>query len=217
MMRARLDAMRREGGFSLIEVSVTLILSSMVTASLVTVFLAFSQNSNDVVGRAEHQLAAREMIVDIVSELRQAVRVHPNGEALERLRGDSLEFYTMAHEATAPVRVRYERRSCVGGECELWVTRWDAVPGTGPMWQFADEPRAISFLIGGVLEDEPLFVGFDWVGDPKVKVAVTGCGGSLDPCGVPLVQITLRAMPMNTSDGARAPIQIIEQVRLRNA
>ena len=206
-----------EAGFSLMEVSMTLILSAMITASMVAVFMAFSQNSGDAVSRADHQAAAREMIVDIVVEIRQAVAAHPNGQPIEEIRAGELEFYTVAFEAANPVRVRYERRDCTEGECELWVTRWDAVPGTGPEWEFYDEPREVNFLIGGVLSDEPIFFGVDWLGDPKARVTLAECGAGLPACRVPIVGITLRARPLRTSEGARAAIEINEEVRIRNA
>lgn len=195
----------------------TLILSAMVTASMVGVFMAFSQNSGDVVGRADHQAAAREMIVDIVVEIRQALPAHPNGQPIEEIREGELEFYTVAYGAESPVRVRYERRDCVDGECELWVTRWNAVPGTGPEWEFYDDPREVNFLIAGVLSDQPLFFGVDWQGDPKSRVTVAECGGGLTACAAPIVGITLRARPLRTSEGARAAIELNEEVRIRNA
>lgn len=215
-MRRLRSMLRRDGGFTLIEASVTLILSTMVTGAMVTVFMAFSQNSGDAVSRADHQAAAREMIVDIVVEVRQAVIGHPNGQPVEMLRADTVEFYTLAHEAENPVRVRYERTDCVEGECELWVTRWDAVPGTGPDWEFYDEPREVNFLIAGVLNNEPLFFGVDWQGDPKAKVTIAECGDSLPACRMPIVGVTLRARPLRTSEGARAAIEINEEVRIRN-
>lgn len=102
-------------------------------------------------------------------------------------------------------------------ECELWVTRWDAVPGTGPEWEFYDDPREVNFLIAGVLSDQPLFFGVDWQGEPKVKMTIDECGDGLPACNLPIVGVTLRARPLRTSEGARAAIELNEEVRIRNA
>lgn len=211
-MKRRLDS---DAGFSLVELGVALALSGMVVGTLVTVFLSFSQNVGDSERRAEHQALSRELIAEIVVELRQAMRANPNGDPVESVGPDQLAFYTIQVGSSEPVRTVYERTDCSAGICELWVTRYAVDTFVSGVYTFLSTPREESFLLGGVLEDQPLFYGIDWVGDPKVQVHAASCGG-LVACDFPLVGITLRSYPLNTSDGARQVLEIQEEVRIRN-
>lgn len=216
MSRRLRSLWREDAGFSLVELSVALILSSLIVGTLVTLFFAFSQNVGDTTGKADHQGLAREMIAGIVVELRQAVVTDPNGYAIESLDADRLVFYTMPIDGGTPVRVAYERTDCLEGECELWVRRY-AVDGLeNGRYTFVGTPFETSFLLSGVLSDQPLFTGVTWSGTPKIKTPVASCGGSSRACSFPLVGITLRSRPIGTSDGARASLEIREEVRLRN-
>ena len=206
-----------DSGFTLVEMSVALILSAMVVAAFVSVFFSFSQNAGDANARAEHQEQARQVLARLVVDLRQAVTVDPNGQVIESLDPDHLVFYTMMRDDTAPIRVVYERANCVAAECELVVKRYAATDFDQGVYAFAGAPYEETRLMGGVLADQPLFGGMDWLGDPKVKTPITACGGSGPACSFPLVSVTLRSMPLNTSEGGRTPLEVREEVRMRNA
>lgn len=209
--------LKEDSGFTLVEMSVALILSAMVVATFVSVFFSFSQNAGDTNAKAEHQEQARQVLARLVVDLRQAVTADPNGQVIESLDADSLVFYTMMRDADTPIRVDYSRANCVGGECELVVQRFAATDFDDGAWAFASVPFEETPLLGGVLADQPLFGGMDWLGDPKVKTLISSCGGSGPACSFPLVSVTLRSVPLHTSEGARTPLEIHEEVRMRNA
>jgi prepilin-type N-terminal cleavage/methylation domain-containing protein len=206
-----------DSGFTLVEMSVALILSAMVVATFVSVFFSFSQNAGDANGKAEHQEQARQVIARLVVDLRQAVAADPNGQVIESLGPDRLVFYTMMRDGDTPIRVVYERANCASAECELLVERYAATDFDDGAYAFATTPYEETRLMSGVLADQSLFIGMDWVGDPKVKTSITACGGSGPACSFPLVSVTLRSMPLNTSEGGRTPLEIREEVRMRNA
>jgi Tfp pilus assembly protein PilV len=216
MMRRLLARLRDDRGFSVVELSVAMLLSSLVCASLVAVFFAFSQNSSDATQRARMQADARAMIAEIAVQLRQAIKADLNGELVESLSGDRIVFYTTNYDTLAPERVAYERVECVAGLCELWVHRYAMVSSDGIAYTFADEPFESSFLFAGVLSDQPIFSGIDWTGDPAVRTSVSSCTGT--ECTFPIVGITVRVRPLgSTSPGAAAPLTLHEAVRMRNA
>ena len=216
-MRSRLiHRLREEAGFTLVELSVALILSGMVVGTLVTVFAAFSQNAGDASSRAEAQSQVRALVSEMVVELRQAVRSDPNQEAILRLDPDLIDFATVPVGATEPIRVVYERLDCLDGLCDFWVRRYAAASFTAGRWAFQATPYQQSLVLPGVLADEAMFHGITWSGDPLERISVASCGDAV-PCTFTLVGVTVRALPLNASIGAAAPLEVREEVRLRNA
>jgi hypothetical protein len=209
--------LREDRGFSVVELSVAMILSAMVSASLVAVFYSFSQNSSDATERALMQADAREMIAEITVQLRQAITADLNGELVESLTGDRIVFYTTNYDTLAPERVEYERVDCVEGLCELWVHRYAMVASDGIAYTFAAEPFESSFLFAGVLGDQPVFQGVDWVGDPAARSTISSCSYTGTECTFPIVAITIRVRPLTVTAGASAPLTLHEEVRMRNA
>lgn len=205
-----------EQGYTLIELAMSLILSSMIVASLVAVMYSFSQSASDTGRNADLQQTARSLVADLVVELRQAEAVSDNGYAIESLSADRIVFYTDRVESPGPERVVYHRRDCVDGLCELWVTQYPAVVGSGPHWEFETTPIEDAFVLGRVSNTEPLFRGADWVGEPPAKTYVGDCGGTGPECDFPLVSIVFQANPTGTSSGADRTFEIEEEVRLRN-
>lgn len=217
-MRRRLRRMSAaEGGFTVVELSVSMFLSALIFGSLVSVIYSFSQQASDSGRNANLQLASRELVAEIVVELRQAEKVTPNGFPVESLDSDKIVFYSDRLEPEGPERIVYERGDCVDGLCNLWLTRFPAVPGSGPWWQFSDVPLEHGVMLQRLPEDQALFSGADWVGDPPSKEYIFACGPSGPECDFPLVLILFRARPTGTSGGADNTYEIEEEVRLRNA
>jgi len=215
MIRRLIGRLRAEGGFTIVELSVAMILSAMILASLTTVLYSFSQQAGDQGRTAVLQGTSREFVADVVVELRQAVRVSPNGYPVEELEPGRIVFYSDRLEPEGPERVVYERRDCGADTCELWVIRYAAVPGGGPWWDHSETPLEESRVLSRVSADQPLFAGIEWSGDPPTKVYIEYCG-SVHPCDFPLVAITFRANPINTSAGEDDTFEVDEEVRLRN-
>ncbi|MCB2223578.1 MAG: hypothetical protein KQH83_05310 [Actinobacteria bacterium] len=215
-MRWLRRALAGEGGYTIVELSMSMILSSLIFASVVTVIYSFSQQAGDTTRSANLQGTARELVADMVVELRQAERVSPNGHPIESLTPGSLVFYSDRLETEGPERIVYERRDCADGICELWVSRYPAVAGTGPWWDFSDVPVQTGLVLHRLPDDEPLFQGADWVGEPAAKEFINYCGPSGPVCDFPLVDITFRTRPVGTSEGGDFILEVQEEVRLRN-
>jgi len=209
--------LREDRGFTLVELSLTMVVAAIVTGAMVGVFYSLSQNAADSERTAELQQSVRSMVAEVVIEIRQATRVDANGDPIESLTADRFVFYTDRAEIDGPERVVYERTDCSGGFCELWVRRYAAVAGSGPEWQFSTEPFEESFLLGLVRNDAAMFRGVEWTGDPKTQTFVLSCDADSGPaCDFPLVSLVVRANPANTSVGANAVFEVVEEVRLRN-
>ncbi len=205
-----------DSGFSLIEVSVALVLSSLIAGALVSLFFGFSQNTSDLSARGEVQADARAVISSQVVEIRQAIRADLNGEAIEALDADRLAFYTQNYVSGEIERVVYERKDCVEGECELSVYKYALDETVNGVSTFLATPYVASFLMGKVLDDQPLFVGFEYSGDPFTKTEIESCDGGATKCNFTVIGITLRARPYPTSAGALTPIELHEEVRVRS-
>ncbi|MCJ7726856.1 MAG: hypothetical protein MUP76_10790 [Acidimicrobiia bacterium] len=206
----------REGGYTVVELSLSMVLSSMIFASLVTVIYSFTQQAGDTTRSANLQQTSRELVADMVVELRQAVKVEPNGYPIESLTSGALVFYSDRLESEGPERIVYERRDCANGICELWVSRYPAVAGTGPWWTFSTVAMQSGMVLHRLPDDQPLFEGINWVGEPPARTVMSTCGGVGPECDFPLVRITFRSKPINTSPGADFTLEVQEEVRLRN-
>lgn len=210
------DRLSDDSGFSLVELSVAMILSGLIAASLITVFYGFSQNSGDLSAKSEVQQEARAVIAEQVVEIRQAIVADLNGEAIESLTEDRLVFYTQNYVTAEIERVVYERRECVEGECELWVYKYAFDSTDGITTTFEATPYESSFLMGDVMSDQPMFVGVEYAGDPLVRTETSSCS-TPGTCDFPVVAITLRARPSPTTGGSTTPIELHEEVRIRSA
>lgn len=209
---------REESGFTVVEMAIGLLVTAMVMATLVTVFHSFSQNAADATRTAELNQTLRSIASTMVLDLRQAEAPHPDGEPIESLSPTRIVFFTDRLESEGPERVVYEQMSCGDEGCSLRVQRYAALPGTGPSWEFSDTPFQDGVIVERVQLEEPLFVGYEWVGNPTVRTAVTECGDAGQPeCDFPLVAIRLVALPDLVSEGAENPVEIVEEVTLRNA
>lgn len=210
--------LRDERGFTLVELSMAMVMGSLISAAMVGVFFSLSQNAADSERTAELQQSVRSLVAEIVVEIRQAERASPNGEPIEHLDAGRLVFYTDRADFPGPERIVYERKDCANGFCELWVSRFAAIADSGPDWDFATTPFEESFLLGLVRDDAAMFQGVEWAGDPKTETFVASCDGDTGPdCTFPLVYFRVRANPPNTSAGAGTVFEVVEQVRLRNA
>jgi len=206
----------RQGGYTIVELSMSMLISSMIFGSMVSVIYSFTQQAGDSARSTNLQQTSRELVAEMVVELRQAVKVEPNGHPVESLSSSKLVFYSDRLEPEGPERIVYERKDCANGSCELWVSRYPAVPGTGPWWTFSETPLQSGMVLHRLPDDEPLFEGAFWEGDPPSKSQVNLCGPSGPECDFPLVQITFRSRPIGVSAGADFTLEVQEEVRLRN-
>lgn len=217
MIRRVWDRLRNpsgDAGFTLVEVSVALILFTMVGASMVGVMYSLGQNASDLGRNADLQRTGRLVVAELVMDLRQAEAVGANGDPIESLSADRIVFYSDRAEAEGPERIIWERTACVSGLCRLRVTRYQAVAGSGPEWDFETTAFESQYVMERVHNDQPLFRGVKWSGTPAVRTYISACTGT---CSFPLVAIRLRALPEGTSAGATQTLEIVAEVELRNA
>jgi len=203
-----------EAGFTLVEMSIAALLSALVAAALTGVLYNLGQNAGDAGRNSELQSAGRLVMAELVLDLRQAEAVSENGYPVESLTADQIIFYSDRDETEGPERIVYERAACAEGLCELRVTRYAAVAGSGPEWIFQSAAFQDQLVMERVLNDQPLFRGASWTGAPATKTYVTACAGN---CSFSLVAIRLRAVPDRTSVGASQPFEITGEEEFRNA
>lgn len=209
---------RAEGGYSLIEVMVATLITTMVAAVF---FGIFSQFSNDALRQERRGNALDEVrpaIAEIIIELRQAVDVDGNPAVVGSLDADwddlDLVFYSDRFADTeGPERFRYFLTNCEGSLCELQREVTPADAGTGPDWTHTATPTG-SRVLSNVLTDgsEPLFSGVSWRGG--TEEVTLECGTS-PTCLFEVLRIRLRVDPEPNRENA--VIEIDEDVRFRNA
>jgi Tfp pilus assembly protein PilW len=209
---------RDDRGVSLMEMTMAMFISSLVMAALVTVFMSFSQNTSDSEHQAELQEAARSVVATMATELREATVASVNGDPIQSLDAAHITFYTVGADAVGPTKITYERANCSLGRCELWVTRYASIAGTGPEWQFQATPLVRRMLMSNVLDDEATLSGVLWTGTPRTKTLVASCTGATGSrCSFRTVLIQLRVEPTDTSGGATRPFELVEEASVRNA
>jgi type II secretory pathway component PulJ len=209
---------RDDRGVSLMEVNMALFISSLVMAALVTVFMSFSQNTSDSGRQAELQQAARSVVATMATELREAAVASVNGDPIQSLDAAHITFFTTKTAAVGLEKVTYERINCSLGRCELWVTRYASIAGTGPEWQFQATPLDRRMLMSRILDDEATFSGVLWTGTPRMKTLVGSCTGATGSrCSFRTVSIQLRVEPTGTSRGATRAFELVEEASVRNA
>lgn len=208
----------REAGYSLIEVMVAALITTMVAAVF---FAIFSQFSNDALRQERRGNALAELrpaVAELIIELRQAVDVDGNPAIVGTLDADwsdlNLVFYSDRFADTeGPERFRYFLTNCDGELCELQREVTAADPGTGPDWEYTGTPVG-NRVLSNVLTDgpEPLFSGVSWRGGTEDITLV--CGTS-PTCLFEVLRIRLRVDPEPGRENA--VIEIDEDVRFRNA
>jgi Tfp pilus assembly protein PilW len=205
-------------GLSLMELNMAMFISSLVMAALVTVFMSFSQNTSDSGHQAELQQAARSVVATMATELREATVASVNGDPIQSLDAAHITFYTASVDSTGLKKITYERINCSAGRCELWVTRYASIAGTGPEWQFQATPQNRTMLMSRVLDDEATFSGVLWTGTPRTKTLVGSCTGATGSrCSFRTISVQLRVEPTGTSRGATRPFELVEEASIRNA
>lgn len=204
---------RGEQGFTVVEMSIAVALCALLAATLMGILAGLGRNAGDAGRNADLQQAGRLIVAEMVMDLRQAQPAAENGYPVESLSADRVVFYSDRASYPGPERIVYERAACSGGLCELRVTRYAAVAGSGPNWTFQTTPFENQVLLERVLNDQPLFRGASWSGSPSVKAYVSSCTSA---CSFSLVAIRLRAVPDRTSPGAAGAFEITDEVGFRN-
>jgi type II secretory pathway pseudopilin PulG len=203
---------RGDGGFTLIELGMAAMLSSLVLGAVVAIFTSVSQGATDARRRADLQVEVRDVVTEMAAELRSAVAPGASAAAVQSMDANTLAFYTDRYPSAGPERILYERTSCSGDYCALRVRRYAAVAGTGPNWTFQTTPFNDMILLSRVAAADRLFTGLVWSGG--TRTAVSSCGGGTR-CTFPILAIDLQAAPamVTTIDG---PFGVYMEVSFRN-
>jgi Tfp pilus assembly protein PilW len=214
VMRRLRSTARPDRGFTLVELSVAGLLSTIVVTAVVLMFNSLSQNAADARQQAEIQAVTRDVADDMAAELRAAVPARPGDAAVDSLSNGSLVFYTSRYGGVGPVKVVYERTNCSAGVCSLRERRYPVVSGSGPNWQYSTTASLDSILLPRVADGYAMFSGIKWSGTPLARTTVSSCGGSTR-CDFPLVAVDLRVVPPTTSK-ITTPFILYQEVELRN-
>ena len=214
----------REGGFSVIELSMTVALLGIVIASFYTAYNGFLRDVSfaERLGEIEHE--ARPVLNGLVIELRQAIAPNPaaNGQAVEFLSANKIVFYADRRDAGGPERFTYERSNCVDGLCDLEM-RIQFADSNSQYPTFthstAGDPDFEVTVLRRVPESVKLFQGVRLAGTTEVLVDScdrldVGGGGSTD-CAFDRVVIRIEVAPKGA--GVRPSNYVVtESVVLRN-
>jgi len=210
--------LRTEGGVTLVETMVAMLITTMVAAVFYTIFYQFSDDVLRQERRATTLEEVRPAVAGLIIELRQALDIDNDRAVLGALDNDwsSLElvFYSDRFADTeGPERLRYHLTNCAANLCDLMrdVTAADA--GSGPAWTYSG-PAGTARIAQNVLTDgtEPLFAGASWRGG---TLEMTNQCGTSPSCQFEVLRIRLRVDP---EPGEDLPvIEVYEDVRFRNA
>jgi prepilin-type N-terminal cleavage/methylation domain-containing protein len=218
-------------GFTLVEMSVTVLLTAITLASVTTIVVGLLNDVSRQQRISEVEGEARPVLESIVVELRQAKapKTISASRPVEELDWDKIVFYSdrrLPHPA--PEMYDYELINCTngtdGGVCDLQETIYSADTSSVPPNYTFDDMDLVSqrVVLSGVVADPDLSVGstfssVTWTGDPAARTAVTSCDTSIPSkrCDATLIVIDLRVQ--YPSELGFEPYLLHEEVRLRNA
>ncbi len=210
-----LTALRSDRGFTLIEASVSMLIIGILLAAVYSVIIRVEQEAAEQVALADTQRALRNAAQVIDVELRQADADVNNGNQVQELAWDEIQFLSYLNRGADLQLHRYWLQGDCTTGCDLMKAVYPLVPASDPP-AYQTTPLFTSVEATGIIASasEPTFVGQVWTGGTIVDIAACDeAGGS--PCDFSLVEIKLRADP--TEFGAVANVEITEQVRIRNA
>jgi competence protein ComGC len=219
-MRRLRALFRGDGGFTLIEMAMTVLLTSITIISVTAVVTGLLDDVSRQASIAQVEGDTRPVLEGLVVELRQAKALDdlPSSRAIEELDWDRLVFYSdrvLPHPD--PERYVYELTNCSdgtsGGVCDLQETIYQPEDASTPFSQ--------RIVLTGVIADPdlasgPLFSGVEWTGDPVVRTTVSSCDSGIPAqrCNATLIVIDLRVQ--YPSSLGFEPYPLHEEVRLRN-
>lgn len=215
---------RDERGVSLTEVMVSALLISIITAAFYTVFVGFMGNVRDEQLKSQAQDEGRLALSLVVVDIRQALDLVGDGEAVTELQSisagdatDRIEFYSdRLAFSDGPERYAYELRNCVAQICELWQELTYATPPAVVPYVYPVVPTREMMILENVVADgTSVFTGVQIAG--AVQTPVAQCDGTIgNRCSFALVEVVIRVDPDPTEPTPRI-IEFTEQVRMRNA
>lgn len=210
-----LSATRSDGGFTIIESSVAILIVGILLAGLYSVVIRVNQEATDQVALADAQQLLRDAAHDIDGELRQASADTDKGNEVQKLAWDEIQFLSYVNANSDLQLHRYWLQGDCTTGCDLNKEVFAQVPSSDPP-AYQTTPLFTSTLTTGLIASptDPAFVGQKW--SSGSLSTITSCDESgTTPCDFSLVQIALRADP--TPFGAVSEVVIKEQVRIRNA
>lgn len=210
-----LSALRSDRGFTMIEASISIAIMGVLLAAVYSVIIRVDQEAAEQIALADTQRALRNAAQVIDVELRQANADVNNGNEVQELAWDEIQFLSYLNGGADLQLHRYWLQGDCSAGCDLMKAVYARVPASDPP-AYQATPLFTSLEISGILAStgSPAFVGQIWAGATLVDIASCDeSGGS--PCDFSLVEINLHADP--TEFGAVAEVQITEQVRIRNA
>ena len=193
-MRARDDR-----GFTLVELSITSLLTAVVSAAIVSMLVSQMNAEREVTRFAGNQEEIRQAVVAMQQDLRSAEPLTEVSNPLDlRYRVDLMVYDDV--EAPTPVQIRW-RLDAASHELVREQLESDVVTGT-------------THRVRGVVNVDqaaPLFTYYDADDVPYALDDVGITSGTVVYCTV-RVRIDLRAAP----NGGHKPVTVISDVQLRN-
>jgi type II secretory pathway pseudopilin PulG len=190
---------RDDGGFTLVELSITSLLSAVISVAIVSMLVSQMNAERQVTKFAGNQEEVRQAIVAMQQDLRSAEPLTEVSNPLDLRYRVDLMVYDDVNAAT-PVQIRWRLDSATHDLVREQVT--------------ADVVTATTHRVHGVVNESqsaPLFTYYD-ADDVAYALGDVGItSGTVVYCTV-RVRIDLRAAP----NGGRKPVAVTSDVQLRN-
>jgi len=218
---------RRESGFSTLELTLTIMIMTMVMGAFYGAYNGFLRDIAFAEQLAQVERRSRPALNELTIELRQATppNTAANGQPIEVLTENLVVFYSDRASAPGPERIRYEFVNCANQLCELQKTMIFADTGSQYpdfTYDVAGGPDVTTTVIPRIPQDLVMFVGrrltsAGVVNQPSCdRFDLLGLGAV--SCAFSQVVVTLEVVP-RAADTSIVPrnFVVVEEVQLRNA
>jgi len=207
--------LRSDHGFTIVEASVSVIIMGILLAAVYSVIIRVNQDATEQIHLSDTLAELRLAAHDVDVELRQATPDTPNGNPVQKLAWDEIQFLSYLNASADLQLHRYWLQGDCTTGCDLLKAVHAPIPASDPP-AYKTAPEFTQTVAAGILASpaKPAFVGQAWSGASLTNIVACNEGAGLD-CSFTLVEVSLRSDP--TEFGAVPEVLITEQVRIRNA
>lgn len=213
--------LRAQGGFTLVEMLMALLIGSIVLGAAMNLFIAGQRSSTRVQDRAESVQRGRVVMEQLTQRIRSQVCLGPGYPAMTAGNSNGMTFYMdIGDESFVPKQMRLTYDPSNGGQ--VTETTWNMTPtGSGSGWQVAASPSRVRVLATNLALSgaTPFFQFYSFTAtDPIAPTNLLPVPlSSGDLARVVQVVLTFRPTPMRGDQNAFVSPLFQNQVYVRTA